>query len=171
MRFLIVDDDSKSSLRLKRFLEEEAFAVDHATNGTRGLYLANINDYDLLLINQTRSGEFAHKVCSELRAAGRTLAIMGLFSNSSLEQRLKLFFAGADDCLSQPIAFQELLARIRAILRRGSALRADVLTASGIILNCRTQRVRAGGKIVSLSKKEFSLLELLMRNKGGIVSR
>src|SRR6476660_8078210 len=101
MRFLIIDDDPKSSLRLKRFLEEEAFAVDHATDSNRGLYLAKINDYDLMIINQIQPGEFGHKLCSELRTAGRELPVISLFSSSSLEQRLKLFFAGADDCLSQ----------------------------------------------------------------------
>jgi DNA-binding response OmpR family regulator len=161
MRFLIIDDDPKSSLRLKRFLEEEAFAVDHATDSNRGLYLAKINDYDLLIINQTHPGEFGNKLCSELRTGGRELPVISLFSSSNLEQRLKLFFAGADDRLSHPFAFRELLARIHAILRRGAAVRADVLTASGVVLNCHTQRVRVGGKLRLLRFDGHQLREKL----------
>lgn len=171
MRFLIIDDDLKSSLLLKCFLEEEAFAVDHATDTNRGVYLTRINDYDLVIINQTKPGGFGIKLCGELRATGRSVAIIGVLSIVDLEHRLEFFFAGADDCLIRPFNLRELLARIRAVLRRGSAFQTDLLTAGRIILNCQTQRVRVKRRLISLSKKEFSLLELLMRNKGAIVSR
>ena len=171
MRCLILDDDLKSSLRLKRFLEEEAFVVDHATELNRGRYLARVTDYDLLIIHQTVQGDFGHKLCEELRSEGRMVPIICLLASSSLEQRLKHFVAGADDCLTPPFAFRELLARIRAILRRGANFRSEILSGSGITLNCRTQRVRVGKQTVLLSKKEYSLLAILMRNKGAVVAR
>lgn len=171
MRFLIIDDDPKSSLRLKRFLEEEAFVVDHATDANRGLFLAKINEYDFLIINQTGPGEFGEKLCSDLRATDRNLGIIGLLSSGGLQQRLKFFLAGADDCLSQPFAYREIIARIRAILRRGNFIKTEIFTASGIVLNSRTQRARFEKKALLLSKKEFALLELLMRSKGEVVSK
>jgi DNA-binding response OmpR family regulator len=171
MRLLIIDDDLKSSLRLKRFLEEEAFAVDHATDTNRGIYLTRINDYDLIIVNQNGPGEFGIKLCSELRSRHQAVPIVALLLNPDLEHRLGFFMAGADDCLTHPFHLRELLARIRAVLRRGSLLQADLLNASGIVLNCRTQIIINGKRKVSLSKTEFAVLELLMRNKGTIVSR
>lgn len=171
MRFLIVDDNPKSSLRLKGFLEEEAFAVDHATSGTRGMYLARIKEYNLLIINQTEPGDFVYTVCAELRASGCDIPIICVLPNANLERRLRHFAAGADDCLAHPLSFREILARIRVILRRLHALSPNVLTASGVVLDTRAQCIRVGRKTVALSKKEFLILELLMKHKGTIVTR
>jgi two-component system OmpR family response regulator len=171
MRFLIIDDDLKSSLVLKRFLEEEAFAVDHATDANRGLFLTRINNYDLVIINQTRPSEFGIQLSGDLRTRGKSIPIIALLRDINPERRIDFLLAGVDDCLTQPFSLRELLARIQAVLRRGSNVKADLLKASGIILNCKTQLVRSHGKQISLSKKEFSLLELLMRHKGALVTR
>src|SRR5207253_2812324 len=110
MRFLIIDDDLKASLILKRFLEEEAFAVDHATDANRGIYLARIHDYDLFIINQTRPGEFGLKLCADIRTKGRSVGIIALLSNAKLNQKLEFFTVGVDDCLTHPFSFSELVA-------------------------------------------------------------
>jgi DNA-binding response OmpR family regulator len=171
MRFLIVSDASKSYLPLKRFLEEEAFAVDYVSDPSKGAYLAKVNGYDVIIIGHMRDNHDGVRLCFELRESGCELPIVGLAFGRELNDRLEFLSAGADDSFPKPYSFQELLARIRAIIRRGPTLKADILEAAGVILNCHTQEVRSSGRRISLSRKEYALLELLMRNKGGIVSR
>lgn len=126
MRLLLVDDDSKNFVSLKSFLEEEAFAVDHVVDPSKGIFLSKTNSYDIILINQSRKHGFGPNICSQLRRAGSEVPVIGISHGKSVDERLDFFQAGADDCLSQPYLFQELLARLRAVLRRGSALRTEV---------------------------------------------
>jgi DNA-binding response OmpR family regulator len=171
MRLLIIDPDKMGSFELKRFLQEEAFAVDCTSNGEKGSYLARVNEYDFVVLEYDPPGRSGAKICDDIRKAGNNVPIIGLISTRELEHRLELFVAGADDCILKPYSFKELFARMRAILRRGAVVKSDHLFAGKILLNCQTQTVRFGRKLLLLSRKEFALLELLLRNKGAVVSR
>jgi len=171
MRFLLIADGLKNTRSLQSFLEEEAFAVDSTTDPSKGVYYAKINRYDGILIAEDTPHSFGPSLCGQLRRAGLEIPMITLICGKEPVHRLEYLSAGADDCLSKPYSLQELLARIRCVLRRGPTIMPEVLVASGITLNCRTHRVRVGRKLVPLAIKEFALLEVLMRNKGTIVSR
>ncbi|HAO64432.1 TPA: DNA-binding response regulator [Candidatus Taylorbacteria bacterium] len=171
MRILIIDDDKKLMLKLRKNLEARTFAVDTAENGEDGSYMARVNNYDIIILDDSLPKKSCLEVCREIRGANKTSPIMVISAKSTMQQKISLFHEGADDLMMEPFSFEELLARIQAILRRPPLQHKPVLDVDTIRLDCHNQEVRRGDKRVYLTRKEFALLEYLMRNKGSVVSR
>jgi len=171
MRFLIIDGDPTSSLSLKLLLENEGFVVDTARDGDRGSYMARTQPYDFILLDYHLPNRSGRQVCADIRGAGSSVPIAGYLSSHDPEHRLELFMVGVDDCVLKDGSSRELLARVRAVLRRAPALQSELLEAAGISLNVWTHQVRVGKRNVFLTRKEFALLELLLRNRGRLLSK
>jgi len=171
MRILIIDDNKEIRQHLKINLEAEMYSVDTAEDGEKGSYVARTNEYDLILLDNVLPKKTGLDVCKEIRKAGKNIPIILLSVEASLEEKVKLLRAGADDYVAKPFSFSELLARIQAILRRPKATLAENLEIGNLVLNSRTHEVRRGSKNIYLTRKEYSLLELLIRNSGEVVSR
>lgn len=171
MRILIVDDNKEIRELLKTGFESEMFAVDTAENGERGSYIARTNDYDVIILDNVMPKKTGLEVCQDIRKAGKDTPIILLSVESSPEEKTRLLTIGADDYLAKPFSFRELLARVRAVLRRPKIRVPDNLTCGEISLNARTHEVKLGKKNVYLTRKEYSLLELLLRHSGEVVSR
>lgn len=171
MRILIVEDDKKIAESLKKSLEAECFVVDTAYDGDKGLYMARTNEYDLIILDNMLPGKTGLELCRELRTEGHVTPILGLSVKSEVKNKVNFLDAGADDYLTKPFSFNELLARIRALLRRPTTLQADILRAGDIVLDCRKNIVMKKNQEVYLTRKEFMLLEYLMKNKGSVLSR
>ncbi|HSB78330.1 MAG TPA: response regulator transcription factor [Candidatus Methylomirabilis sp.] len=171
MRILLVEDDRKAARVLKKGLEEEGFVVDPAFSGDEGEYLASINDYDLIVLDWLLPGKEGIQVCRELRARDLSTPILMLTAKDALEDRITGLNAGTDDYLTKPFAFAELLARIRALLRRATTTRAALLQVDNLALDPVSHRVTRGGVVVNLTTKEYSILEFLMRHAGKVVTR
>ncbi len=171
MKILIVEDEKKISSFLKEALETECFAVDVADDGERGAYLALVNEYDLVILDNVLPKKAGIEVLREVRAAGRTMPILVLSVKNDTVRKVDLLNAGADDYLTKPFALSELLARIRALLRRPAELKADLLQVSDLVLDTQACVASRGGRGVYLTRKEFMLLEYLMRHEGNVLSR
>lgn len=171
MRILVVEDDKQIRDFLKASLSAEAFAVDIAVDGEEGSRLARTNDYDLIVLDNGLPKKNGLEVCKEVRAAGKTVPILVLSVMSESDTKTELLNAGADDYLSKPFHLDELLARIRALLRRPAQIENEILQVDGIVLDTKQQVVTREGKEVHLTTKEFALLHYLMRNKGTVLSR
>ena len=171
MRVLIAEDEKKIADFIKRGLKEEGYAADTAGTGTEALTLAEENPYDLLLLDVMLPGLDGVAVCSRLRAAGFAAPILMLTAKDRVEDKVKGLDAGANDYLTKPFAFEELLARVRALLRDKPAAASTLLKAGGVELDLAAHRASLSGKALDLSAKEFSLLEYLVRNKDRIVTR
>jgi len=170
MRVLIAEDEKKIADFIKRGLKEEGYAADTVHTGTEALALAEENPYDLLLLDVMLPGLDGVTVCARLRASGFTAPILMLTAKDRVEDKVKGLDSGANDYLTKPFAFEELLARIRALLRAKPAETA-VLKAGNIELDLPAHKARLAGKELDLSAKEFSLLEYLVRNNGKTVTR
>lgn len=171
MRILVIEDDHKIANAIKRGLEQELFAVDVAFTGKEGLGSALTFDYDLLIIDRMLPEIDGIKICGALRAKKINTPILFLTAKDKVSDRVEGLNAGADDYLIKPFAFQELIARIRALLRRPSKPIENILAVADLTLNTLTFDVKRGGKKVSLSNKEFALLEYIMRNPGRILTK
>lgn len=171
MRVLIAEDEKKIADFIRRGLKEEGYAADIAATGPEALALAEENPYDLLLLDVMLPGLDGVAVCARLRASGFAAPILMLTAKDRVEDKVKGLDSGANDYLTKPFAFEELLARIRALLRTKPAEQSALLTAGGIELDLAAHKARLSGKELDLSAKEFSLLEYLVRNKGKIVTR
>lgn len=171
MRILVVEDDRSIRDFLKSSLEQEHFAVDTAEDGNRGVYLAKTNEYDVILLDNVTPGMHGKMVCAEVRAAGRTTPIISLSVQSDLATKLALLNAGVDDYMTKPFSFIELLARIRAVLRRPRELQGDVLHIDDLSIDTRKHTVTRGGVCISLTRKEFMILEYLVRHQNAAVPR
>ncbi|MDQ2725499.1 MAG: response regulator transcription factor [Actinomycetota bacterium] len=171
MRVLVVEDEVRMAALLKRGLEEEGYAVDIAANGHDGLWLAGEHTYDAVLLDAMLPGIDGFEVCSRLRGSGTWAPVVMLTAREAVEDRVRGLDAGADDYLIKPFAFAELLARLRALMRRGTAQRPSVVTVGDLCLDPAARRVSRAGTDVELTAKEFSLLELLMRHPGQVLSR
>ncbi|HEY3317047.1 MAG TPA: response regulator transcription factor [Coriobacteriia bacterium] len=171
MRILIVDDEVRLASHLKRGLEAEGFAVDVANTGTDGLWLATEQAYDAVVLDIMLPGMNGYRVCEELRRAGNWVPILMLTAKSGEYDEAEALDTGADDYLSKPFSFVVLVARIRALLRRGSPERPVVLTVGNLSLDPSSRRVRHGGREVDLTSTEFSLLEYLMRHPDEVLSK
>jgi len=171
MRILIVEDEKKTAEYLQKGLTEHGFVVDTATNGIDGAHLALTGEYDLIVLDVMLPGADGWQVIRQLRQEKATPVIF-LSARGKVEDRVKGLELGADDYLVKPFAFSELLARVRTLLRRGSAEREpDVLRLSDLELDVRTRRVSRGGKLIQLTAKEFALLHLMLRRAGEALSR
>jgi DNA-binding response OmpR family regulator len=171
MRILIVEDDTNLIDQLKKNLEAQTFAVDIARNGTDGSYLARVNDYDIIILDNLLPKKSSTEVCRDIRSANKTTPIIIVSETTDIKEKIALLHEGADDHMVKPFSFDELLARIRAILRRPAIKHKPILDIDVVKLDCHNQQVTRGEKRVYLTRKEFALLEYLMRNKGSVVSR
>lgn len=171
MRVLIIEDDEAIRRQLVDQLRALSFAADTAADGSEGSYLARTNDYDLIILDNMLPEKQGPLVCQEIRRVGKTVPILILSVLSDTWRKVQLLDYGADDYLIKPFSAEELAARVRALLRRPAAIQSDVLTVEDLTLDTRQQRVARAGKGIYLTRKEFTLLEYLMRNQGTVLSR
>lgn len=172
MRILLVEDEPRIANFVSKGLRENAFAVDVAETGENALYQAEINTYDAIILDVMIPEKDGFEVCRELREKGSPIPILMLTARDAVEDRIEGLDTGADDYLTKPFAFGELLARLRAILRRRekSFLPARI-TVADLEIDSQSQRVRRGGREIQLTTKEFAVLEYLARNAGKVVGR
>jgi len=171
MRVLLVEDEARVARFVARGLREQAYAVDVAADGEEALYNASVNAYDVIILDLTLPKVDGLRVCRELRASGVGTPVLMLTARDTVEDRITGLDTGADDYLTKPFAFGELLARLRALLRRGSEVRPEVITVADLSIDTRAQRVTRAGRAVSLTAKEYALLEYLARNAERVVGR
>jgi DNA-binding response OmpR family regulator len=171
MRVLLVEDDADVARFIRKGLTEQAYAVDHAEDGDRALYLATINPYDAAILDLMIPAPDGMEVCRRLRAAGSTLPILMLTARDSVEDKIAGLDAGADDYLGKPFEFGELLARLRALLRRGGATVSTLIQVGDLAIDTRSHAVTIRGKPLTLTTKEYAILEYMARNAGRIVTR
>ena len=171
MRILLVEDDPDVQRFMRRGLSEAAYAVDVAASGGQALELAAVNSYDAAVLDLMIPAPDGMEVCRMLRAGGSTLPILMLTARGAVDDRIAGLDAGADDYLAKPFELRELLARLRALLRRGGATVDPFLRAGQLELDTRSHRVSLEGQPLALTTKEYSLLEFLVRNRGRIVTR
>lgn len=171
MRILIIEDDHKIAGAIKKGLEQESFAVDTEFDGKDGLGSALTHDYDLIIIDRMLPEIDGLKICEALRKEEKHLSILILTAKDKVSDKVDGLNAGADDYLVKPFAFEELLARVRALLRRQPKPIENVLKVGDLSLNTVTYEVKRQNKKINLSSKEFALLEYLMRNPGRILTK
>ena len=171
MRVLVVEDEKRLAEGLKRGLEAEGFAVDVASTGTDGLWLATENDYSVILLDIMLPGMSGYRVCERLRADQNWTPVLMLTAKDGEWDQVEALDTGADDYLTKPFSFAILLARIRALIRRGQSERPAVLEAGDIRVDPSTRQVRRGETVVDVTAREFAVLEYLMRRKGDVVSK
>jgi len=152
-------------------LREQTYAVDVAQDGEGALYQANVNDYDLIILDIMLPGKDGFEVCRELRAAGSPVPVLMVTARDTIDDRVGGLDIGADDYLTKPFDFRELLAHIRALLRRGQSLQPDTIKVDDLEVDTRARQVRRGGRGVYLTAKEYALLEYLARRAGEVVAR
>jgi two-component system copper resistance phosphate regulon response regulator CusR len=171
MRILLVEDDPRVASFVARGLREQAFAVDIAEDGRSALFQAFVNPYDAILLDVMIPGEDGFVVCRKIRERGLRVPILMLTARDAVDDRISGLDTGADDYLTKPFAFGELLARLRALLRRGADLRPAVLRVGDLEVDTRGQRAQRGGRSIQLTTKEYALLEFLARHAGEVVGR
>jgi len=171
MRILLVEDDAVIASSLSKGLREEAYAVDVATDGDAAVSQAAINPYDAIVLDVMLPKRDGFAVCRELRQRGLTTPVLMLTARDAVRDRITGLDTGADDYLTKPFEFGELLARLRALLRRGPALAPAVLRVADLELDTRAQRATRAGREVALTTREYALLEFLARNAGRVVGR
>ncbi len=171
MRILVVEDDPRMGPSLKKGLEASHYAVDWMESGIDGLEAALAVEYDLVILDLLLPGKNGFEVCQELRARRRTMPILLLTALGAVDHRVQGLDSGADDYLTKPFAFRELEARVRALLRRDSPVKSPTLRFMDITLDTRTHEVLRGDRQITLSSKEFALLDLLMRHPRQVLSR
>jgi two-component system OmpR family response regulator len=171
MRILVVEDELKMARLVKRELEAEGYAVDVATDGVEGLWLARENEYDAIVLDVMLPEKDGIEVCSQLRSDGIWAPVLMLTARGEVEHRVHGLDSGADDYLSKPFSFTELLARLRALVRRGAKERPTLLRVGDLELDPASRRVWRGKVPVALTAKEFALLEYFMRHPDAVLSR
>ncbi len=171
MRILIVEDDHKIAGALKRGLEQENFAVDIEYDGDSGYGAARTLPYDLIVLDRMLPGIDGLTLCKKLREEQIHIPILMLTAKSHVHDRIDGLNSGADDYLPKPFSFEELLARIRALLRRPKEAQDSVLSVGNLTLDTATYQVSRNNTPIQLSSKEFALLEYLMRNAGQVLSK
>jgi two-component system copper resistance phosphate regulon response regulator CusR len=171
MRLLIVEDEPKVARFVERGLREEHFAVDVAVDGESGLDLALVHDYDLVVLDVMLPKKDGFEVLEALRAARRPCKVLMLTARDSVKDRVRGLDGGADDYLVKPFAFAELLARVRALLRRAGGTEVTTLSFADLVLDVKARKVTRAGQPVALSAREFAVLEHLLRHQGEVISR
>jgi DNA-binding response OmpR family regulator len=171
MRILIVEDEQKVSALVKRGLMAERYAVDVAADGLEGFELAEAYPYDLIILDLMLPRLDGGEVLQRIRRKNSHVPVLVLTARDSIDDKVKQFELGADDYLTKPFAFAELLVRVKALLRRGPVNRSSTLRIGDLELDRLTQQVRRGGRRVELTAKEYSLLEYLMQNEDRVLSR
>jgi DNA-binding response OmpR family regulator len=171
MRVLLVEDDPRIARFVSQALREQSYAVDVSADGEDALYKSSINDYDAVVLDVMIPGRDGYEVCRELRAAGSNVPVIMLTARDALEDRVTGLDSGADDYLTKPFEVAELLARLRALLRRGHIVRPAAILIADLVIDTRAHRVMRGGRVVELTAKEYALLEYLAREQGRVLSR
>jgi two-component system, OmpR family, response regulator len=171
MHILVIEDDSRLANLLRKGLRGEGHVVDLVSDGVTGLEHAESDTYDAVVLDLTLPGLDGLEVARRLREGGSAVPVLMLTARSALHQRLEGFSAGADDYLPKPFAFAELLARLRAITRRGAAFEGDQLIVADLVLDRSSHQVTRNGRVLALAPREYALLEYLMRNPGRVRSR
>jgi DNA-binding response OmpR family regulator len=171
MRLLLVEDEARVARFIARGLREQAYAVDLAADGEDALYQAAVNSYDAIILDVMLPKKDGFTVCRELRAAGSRVPVLMLTARDAVEDRISGLDTGADDYLTKPFEFGELLARLRALLRRGGELIPTVIQVADLVIDTRGQQASRAGRNVNLTTKEYALLEYLARNAGRVVGR
>jgi heavy metal response regulator len=171
MRILLVEDEKNMANFIKRGLEEERYVVDVAPNGEEALFLAEINTYDLIILDIMLPDATGFSICKELRANKIDTFILMLTARDDVKDKVLGLQIGADDYMGKPFDFDELLARVAALLRRKRLDKSPVLKVADLELNQITHKIMRGQKEISLTPKEYSLLEYLMLHSGQVVTR
>jgi DNA-binding response OmpR family regulator len=171
MRILVVEDDKKVAGFLQKGLREEQYAVDVCRDGEDAAYEAQVHTYDVIILDIMLPGKDGFTICKELRENNVLTPILMLTAKDSLEEKVFGLSEGADDYLTKPFSFEELLARIRALFRRNQDYKTGILKAADLELDPLRRTVHRAGTPITLSGKEYSLLEYLLRNKGIILSQ
>jgi heavy metal response regulator len=171
MRLLLIEDEEKVSRFIVKGLMAERFAVDVAAEGDRGLELAQTYRYDLIILDLMLPRLSGTEVLRLVRRENEHVPVLVLTARDAVTDKVQHFEIGADDYLTKPFAFAELLVRVKALLRRGAISRANTLRVADLEIDRLTQQVRRGGQRIELTGKEYSLLEYLMTNAGRVLSR
>ena len=171
LRLLVVEDAVKLAALLKRGFEEEGYAVDVVGGGEEAVWIATENPYDAIVLDVVLPDIDGFEVCARLRRAGRWAPVVMLTARDAVDDRVRGLDSGADDYLTKPFAFPELVARVRALLRRGGAARPAVLAVGDLTLDPATRSVHRGDSEITLTGKEFALLEYFMRHPDEVLSR
>ena len=171
MRLLVVEDEDAIASFIRQGLEETGYAVDLAADGAEALHWAAIATYDLVILDVMLPEIGGLDVCAALRRRGLRIPVLMLTARDAVEDRVAGLDSGADDYLIKPFAFAELLARMRALMRRGPASDAHLLTIGSLALDATTRTVTRNGQEIDLTTREFELLEHMMRSPGQVVSR
>ncbi|HYW69544.1 MAG TPA: response regulator transcription factor [Pyrinomonadaceae bacterium] len=171
MRVLLVEDEPNAARMLAKGLREHGYAVDVASDGEEALYQESINEYDLIVLDVMLPRKDGFEVCQTIRDAGSAIPILMLTARDAVDDRISGLDSGADDYLTKPFDFGELLARLRALLRRPDGLLPESITIADLVINVRARRVRRADEIIQLTSKEYTLLEYFARNADRVLSR
>lgn len=171
MRILVVEDEHKIAAAIKKGLEQESFAVDLAYEGVGGFDLASTEEYDCIILDLMLPGMSGLDFCRRLRQENIHTPILILTAKGAIEDKVEGFNLGADDYLVKPFSFEELLARIKALIRRPRNFVADILKIGDLEVNTQNFEVKRGNKRIDLTRREFAILEYLVRNKGKVLSK
>ena len=171
MRILLIEDEAEAAQILAKGLRRQSYAVDIVADGEAGLYEASVNDYDLIILDCMLPRKDGFAVCRELRAQGSAVPVLMLTARDDVEDRIAGLDTGADDYLTKPFHFHELLARMRALLRRGKALRPECIVLADLTVDMRAHVVKRAGRLIELTSREYALLEYLARRAGEVVGR
>jgi len=171
MRILIVEDEEEIMHFLKDSFESENFVVDGVTDGDKGSFLARTNKYDVVILDNVLPGKNGKQICKEIRAVGSKVPIIILSMVTGVDTKLELFETGANDYITKPFSFRELVARIKVLTRTSDKVEKEIYEIDDLVLDVEKGEVRRGGKKILLTYKEFILLEYLLKNKGKLMSR
>jgi len=171
MRILVVEDEHRIANTIKKGLEQERYAVDVAYDGVKGYDLGSSEEYDLIILDLMLPGKDGLTICKELRQEQNHTPVLILTARGQIQDKVKGLDSGADDYLTKPFAFEELLARVRALSRRPKSALSSTIVVKDLELDIKSFAVRRSGKPIQLTGKEFSLLEYLMKNAGKILTK
>ena len=171
MRVLVIEDERRLARYIKKGLEEHHFAVDLASDGEEGLCCAQVNEYDVIVLDLLLPKKCGLTVLRELRERDDQVPVLILTARDALTDKVAGFDAGADDYLTKPFSFLELLLRVRALLRRGKVEPQVKLQVGDLVMDLTAHRASRAGKLLQLTSKEFALLEFFLRNPGRVLSR
>jgi len=171
MRLLLVEDDARIARFVVRGLQEQSYAVDVVANGDDALYQVEINDYDVVILDVLIPGKDGFATCRAIRTREKRMPILMLTARDAVDDRIQGLDSGADDYLTKPFEFGELLARLRALLRRPRELRPAQILVGDLELDTGSQTAKRGNRSISLTAKEYALLEFLARNANRVIGR
>ncbi len=171
MKILLIEDDQKTGFLLKKYLEQDCYVVDWTKNGTKGSFWARTNNYDLIILDYVLPEKNGKKICTEIRNENIDTPIIMLTIKFDINDKVDLFNSGVDDYLVKPYSYQELKARIKALLRRKPTIKSNIININMLVINTNKNQVRYNNNDVYLRRKEFLILKYLAENRGNIISR